>query len=106
LLSLIGLGSGLFQAPNSNAIMGIVPRNRLGIAAAMQATMRNVGMVLGVAMSGAIVATIAPKGHTDPNLLSAIHTAFTAGAIMAALGVVTSLVRGSATPVQRSGPVA
>ena len=105
LLSLIGLGSGLFQAPNSNAIMGIVPRNRLGIAAAMQATMRNVGMVLGVAMSGAIVATIAPKGHTDPNLLSAIHTAFTAGAIMAALGVVTSLVRGSATPVHRSGPV-
>ncbi|MDI6816793.1 MAG: MFS transporter [Actinomycetota bacterium] len=98
LLSLIGLGSGLFQSPNSNAIMGIVPRNRLGIASAMQATMRNVGMVLGVAMSGAIVATIAPKGHADPNLLSAIHTAFTAGAITAALGMVTSLVRGPAAP--------
>lgn len=104
LLSLIGLGSGLFQSPNSSAIMGVVPRHRLGIASAVQATMRNMGMVLGVAMAGAIVATIAPRGHTDPNLLAAIHTAFIAGAIAAALGMVASLVRGPAAPLGAGNP--
>jgi len=98
LLAVMGLGSGMFQSPNSSAIMGSVPRHRLGVAAGMQATMRNTGMVLGVALSGAIVATFAPKGAADPNLSSAIHLAFIAGAIIAGIGVFASLVRGSAPP--------
>jgi len=100
LLSLVGLGSGLFQSPNTSAIMGIVPKHRLGVAAGLQATMRNIGMVLGVAMAGAIVATFAPAGHNDPHLSSAIHLAFTAGAFVAALGVITSLVRGTSAEAQ------
>lgn len=98
LLGLVGLGGGLFQAPNTSAIMGSVPRSHLGIAAGMQATMRNVGMVLGIALAGAIVATLAPKGALDPNLAAAIHRAFFAGALVAAAGVATSLVRGTGTP--------
>jgi len=97
LLGLVGLGSGLFQSPNTNAIMGVVPKNRLGVASGLQAMMRNIGMVLGVAMGGAIVATFAPGGHNDPHLTSAIHLAFRAGAFVAALGVATSLVRGASS---------
>ncbi len=104
LLGLFGLGAGLFQSPNSSAIMGAVPRHRLGIAAGMQATMRNVGMVLGVAMAGAIVATFAPAGTSDPHLASAIHIAFASGSVIAAVGVVTSLVRGGAIPVVKGAP--
>ncbi|MCL5292381.1 MAG: MFS transporter [Actinobacteria bacterium] len=95
LLGFVGMGSGMFQSPNSNAIMSSVPRHRFGIAASMQATMRNVGMVLGVALAGAIVATFAPKGDTDPRLIFAIHLAFLVGAAISAVGVVTSLVRGA-----------
>ncbi|MCL6473358.1 MAG: MFS transporter [Firmicutes bacterium] len=98
LLGTIGLGSGMFQSPNSSALMGAVPRHRLGIASGMQATMRNTGMVLGTALAGAIVATFAPKGDSDPHLALAIHLAFIVGAIIAAAGVLTSLVRGPAVP--------
>ncbi|MCL4377066.1 MAG: MFS transporter, partial [Actinobacteria bacterium] len=47
-----GLGIGLFQTPNNNAIMGAVSHNRRGTASSMLATMRNLGMVLGVSLSG------------------------------------------------------
>ncbi|MHB8840366.1 MAG: MFS transporter [Candidatus Aquicultor sp.] len=104
LLGLFGLGAGLFQSPNSSAIMGAVPRHRLGIAAGMQATMRNVGMVLGVAMAGAIVATFAPAGTGDLHLASAIRIAFASGSVIAAVGVITSLVRGGAIPVAQGTP--
>lgn len=54
-LSLFGLGTGMFQSPNNNAVMGSVPRHRLGIAGGVLATMRNVGMVLGLSLGGAII---------------------------------------------------
>ncbi|MGM0368088.1 MAG: hypothetical protein ACQEP2_05870 [Actinomycetota bacterium] len=52
---LIGLGSGTFLTPNNKAIMGSAPSNRRGIASSMIATMRNLGMILGVAISGFVI---------------------------------------------------
>ncbi len=43
LLLVIGVGNGLFNSPNTRAIMSSVPINRRGIAAAFRATMYNVG---------------------------------------------------------------
>lgn len=54
-LSLFGLGTGMFQSPNNSAIMGAVPKNRLGIAGGVLATTRNVGMVLGIAIGSAVL---------------------------------------------------
>lgn len=51
---LIGLGNGAFQTPNNSSIMGSVPEDRRGIASGMLATMRNIGMVLGTAIAGAV----------------------------------------------------
>lgn len=101
LLAIVGFGSGMFQSPNTSAIMGSVPRNRLGVASGLQATMRNIGMVLGVALSGAIVATFAPRGELDPSYASAIRVAFATGAFVAAFGAVLSLVRGPARGAAR-----
>ncbi|MDQ0287188.1 EmrB/QacA subfamily drug resistance transporter [Desulfofundulus luciae] len=56
-LSMFGLGTGLFQSPNNSAVMGAVPKFRLGIAGGVLATTRNVGMVLGIALGGAILTT-------------------------------------------------
>jgi EmrB/QacA subfamily drug resistance transporter len=56
-LILSGVGSGMFQSPNSSLIMGSVPRDRLGSASAMLATMRQVGLTLGMALAGTIYAS-------------------------------------------------
>lgn len=55
-LSLFGLGTGMFQSPITSAVMGSVPKIRLGIAAGVLSTSRNIGMVLGIAAGGAVMA--------------------------------------------------
>ncbi len=42
----IGVGNGLFMAPNARAIMGSVPADRRGVASAFRQTMNNVGWTL------------------------------------------------------------
>jgi len=51
---IIGIGFGLFQTPNTYAIMNSVSKKMSGTASSVQATMRNVGMVLGVAAVNSI----------------------------------------------------
>lgn len=48
LLALNGIGSGLFAAPNTTAIMNSVPRHQRGAASGMRATFQNAGMVLSI----------------------------------------------------------
>ncbi|BAS28627.1 MFS transporter permease [Limnochorda pilosa] len=105
-LALVGVGAGLFQPPNNSAIMGSVPRERLGQGSGMLATMRNVGMVLGIAVSGAIFTTrraaylAGPAGVVAQQAYAwAVRDAFLAGAVLAMVGVLTSLVRGAPVPL-------
>ncbi len=53
-LVLMGIGSGLFGSPNTSTIMGSVPKIKLGIGAAMVSLVRNLGMIIGIAWSGAL----------------------------------------------------
>lgn len=53
-LVLIGAGMGFFMTPNNNAIMGEVPKNRLGVSSGMLALSRTLGQALGVAVLGAL----------------------------------------------------
>ncbi|MCP3924342.1 MAG: MFS transporter [Desulfobacterales bacterium] len=53
-LVLIGTGMGFFMTPNNNAIMGSVPKNRLGVSSGMLALSRTLGQALGVAILGAL----------------------------------------------------
>jgi MFS family permease len=48
LLALVGIGSGLFSAPNTTAIMNAVPKEQRGAAGGMSATFQNAGMVLSI----------------------------------------------------------
>lgn len=57
-LALIGLGAGLYVAPNSALIMAAAPRDRQSTAAAMTATSRNVGMAFGIAMAASLEHTV------------------------------------------------
>jgi MFS family permease len=51
-LAAIGLGRSVYNSPNSSATMGSVPRDRLGVAGGIMATMRHVGNMSGVTVYG------------------------------------------------------
>lgn len=48
---LMGMGAGLFQSPNNSSVMSAVPPRKLGVAGGINALVRNVGMVIGIAYS-------------------------------------------------------
>ncbi|WP_394825160.1 MFS transporter [Pendulispora albinea] len=54
-LALIGLGAGIFIAPNNASIMGAAPKERQSTAAAAAAMARNIGMTCGVALAAALL---------------------------------------------------
>lgn len=53
-LVVVGIGAGLFVAPNSAVVMGAAPRDRQSTAAAMTATARAFGMTLGIAAAASL----------------------------------------------------
>ncbi|HUK62900.1 MAG TPA: MFS transporter, partial [Dongiaceae bacterium] len=56
-LALVGIGQGLFAVANSSAILSTAPPARLGVASGLQATMRNLGIASGSAVTTALVAS-------------------------------------------------
>lgn len=61
-LAVVGVGAGLFVAPNNATIMASAPRERQGTAGALAATARNVGMACGVALAGVLGDALAFRG--------------------------------------------
>jgi EmrB/QacA subfamily drug resistance transporter len=53
----VGVGIGFFQSPNNSAIMGAVPRARLGVASGLLAITRTLGQTTGIAVIGALWAS-------------------------------------------------
>jgi EmrB/QacA subfamily drug resistance transporter len=98
----LGLGMGLFQPPNNSAIMGSLPRERLGSGGGMLATARTMGMAMGIALAGALFHGSGGDAPGTAAFLGGYRAALLAGAGLAvAAGVVSALV----TPVGR-GPAA
>jgi EmrB/QacA subfamily drug resistance transporter len=101
-LAIFGLGAGIFQSPNNRAVMGSAPRPHLGMASGVLATVRNVGMVLGIATAGAVLYALVspgilqqplPIGKEATEFLAGLRHAYLAGAILAAAAASTSLFR-------------
>jgi MFS family permease len=94
-LSLFGLGTGLFQSPINSAVMGAVPKFRLGIAGGVLSTTRNVGMVLGIALGGTVLAARQTAQMSPTNaFLSGLQDSYLAAAILSLIGtLVCVLVR-------------
>lgn len=105
-MAVTGFGFGIFQTPNNSAVMGSVPVQNRGTASGTVALMRNIGMALGVAVSGALFELFqtkaqsalpsAPPGATlDPSVfVSAFHNTLYAAVIAALVAMVASLVKG------------
>jgi EmrB/QacA subfamily drug resistance transporter len=92
-LAVVGLGTGTFISPNSSALMGAAPRNRLGIASGVLAEARNVGMVLGVGLAGAVFTSLLGGAQTGPNpaFFNALSVSFFVAAGVAVAGAVACL---------------
>jgi MFS family permease len=60
-LLLVGIGSGMFNSPNTAAMMGTVPVERRGIAAGARTMLQNTGAVISIAFVLAIVTNSIPK---------------------------------------------
>ena len=60
-LALVGIGSGMFNSPNTAAMMGTVPAQRRGVAAGARTLLQNTGAVLSIAFVLAIVTSAVPK---------------------------------------------
>jgi EmrB/QacA subfamily drug resistance transporter len=60
-LFVVGAGSGMFNSPNTAAMMGTVPAYRRGIAAGARTLLQNTGAVLSIAFVLAIVTAAIPK---------------------------------------------
>jgi EmrB/QacA subfamily drug resistance transporter len=88
-LAVAGLGTGTFISPNTSALMGSAPRQRQGIASGVQAAARNVGMVLGIGLSGAIFTTHLAQNKPEA-LYRGIDMGFLAAGGIAVLGVIVS----------------
>jgi EmrB/QacA subfamily drug resistance transporter len=104
----LGLGSGLFLTPNNSAVMGSVPDSKRGVASGVLAMMQYIGMVLGVAISGAVftssrqglMASLKTQNLqaiplTNAAFEGALHITYLVGAAFAVIAVFTSLVKGS-----------
>jgi EmrB/QacA subfamily drug resistance transporter len=107
-LALVGIGSGMFNSPNTAAMMGTVPPQRRGIAAGARMMLQNTGAVLSIAFVLAIVTSAVPKdvlfkifsglasGLSDAQLapfISNMHTALWVLAATSLVGAVVSLMR-------------
>jgi len=80
-LALVGIGSGMFNSPNTAAMMGVVPVHRRGIAAGARVMLQNTGAVISIAFVLAIVTAAVPKP-----VLFKIFSGLTSGLSSAQLG--------------------
>jgi MFS family permease len=111
-LAISGIGQGLFQSPNTRTIMGAAPADQSGTVSGLVATTRVVAQSLSVAIAGAVFTGLggatagaallagrasgaAQTAAMQAQFLHALHAALVVCGALAALGILTALVRGS-----------
>jgi EmrB/QacA subfamily drug resistance transporter len=96
-LAILGIGVGIFSAPNTHAIMGSVERKYFGVASATVSTMRLLGQTLGMGLILVIFAVyigavqFTPENY--PELLTSIQVAFFISVILSLIAIFASLAR-------------
>jgi EmrB/QacA subfamily drug resistance transporter len=91
-LAIAGLGTGTFISPNTSGLMGSAPKDRQGIASGVQAAARNVGMVLGIGLAGAIFTTHLAV-NTPRAFFQGIGMGFLVASGVAGIGILASAIK-------------
>jgi len=107
-LFVVGIGSGMFNSPNTAAMMGTVPPHRRGIAAGARLMLQNTGAILSIAFVLAIITAAVPRdvlfkifsglasgltAHQLDPFIANMHTALWVLAAVSLLGAFVSLLR-------------
>jgi MFS family permease len=106
---IIGAGSGLFNSPNTSAVMGVVPPPQRGMGAGARMMLTQSGFVVSIALAIGLVTTamdprvllavfsgtqVGAQGIDLGPFIGALHVAFAAGVVASAIGAGASLLRG------------
>jgi EmrB/QacA subfamily drug resistance transporter len=91
----IGLGFGLFQAPNLSEILWGLPANLVGLAASTNAVLKNLGALLGITLMVTVFAGF--NLHLGPGpaaglSAAAFHPALAVATLVGALSLLTNLL--------------
>jgi hypothetical protein len=78
-----GAGAGLVGAPITNTALSGMPRDQAGVAGAIASTCRQTGAAIGVAVTGAIVATGAA---------GFVHASHAAWAVLTGCGIIVMIL--------------
>jgi MFS family permease len=73
-LGIVGVGSGIFNSPNTAAMMAAAPPHRRGIASGTRTMLQNTGAVISIALMLMIVTAVVPT-----KLLFSIFSGLTTG---------------------------
>lgn len=102
-LIFVGVGSGLFTAPNSSMIMGTASKDKLGMVGSINGFMRNFGSAIGVSVFSTMLYILMGQkvGHTvtgyipsDPEaFLYGMRIVYLIGSAMVLLGIILMLLR-------------
>jgi hypothetical protein len=101
-LASIGIGTGLFQSPNNNAIMSVVPQNKLGVASALLATIRNLGLVTGTGLATSLFYW---RMSATSDFVSSLHLTQTVAGVVAVGAMVAAAAKGRGHRNRPAGPV-
>jgi EmrB/QacA subfamily drug resistance transporter len=104
----VGIGSGMFNSPNTAAMMGAVPAHRRGIAAGARTMLQNTGAVISIAFVLAVITAAVPKdvlfkifsgvasglsSHQLDPFIANMHTALWVLAAVSLVGAFVSMLR-------------
>jgi MFS family permease len=91
-LFVAGVGTGIFSSPNSSAVMGSVPREKLGVASGTLGTMRFIGQAISMTLAGAMLGS---SMKLTEMFVEAMHAVFILSAVVAGTGFLISIMRGN-----------
>ncbi|NYT07449.1 MAG: MFS transporter [Methanomicrobiales archaeon] len=98
ILAALGIGLGLFSAPNTTVIMGSVERHDYTLASSMVATMRNSGMMMSMAIVMIFFALLLGDAPITPDVsgqfLASMHLILLVFSLLTLIGAFISWNRG------------
>ena len=96
-LAILGIGVGIFSAPNMNSIMGSVERRYYGVASATVSTMRLLGQTFGMGLILIIFAVyigaVQFNPQNYPELLASIQVIYLIAVGLSLIAILASLAR-------------
>ena len=102
-LVLAGIGNGLFNSPNTSAVMGAVPPDRRGVAASTRTLLFNTGQLFSMGMSFAILAGVMGSAKLSGFLAGADVTAAASGHAAFAHGLTEAFMVSAVLSVVAAG---